>query len=92
MDGKLEFNAAKNRYEEFFDGEIVYANVRKTDDIVYIDYVEASPALRGTGASGKFMTHFMDAIRGEGKKAKPICGYAASWLRKHKDEYGDLTV
>lgn len=92
MDGKLEFNAAESRYEEFFDGEMVYANVRKTEDTVYIDYVEAPPALRGTGASSKFMAHFMDAMRGEGMKVKPLCGFAAGWLRKHHDEYGDLTL
>ncbi|MCE7886733.1 MAG: N-acetyltransferase [Alphaproteobacteria bacterium PRO2] len=75
-----------------FDGDIVYANVRKDENTLYIDYVFAPEELRGTGAAGKFMEQLMDTVRAKKMKAVPICGYAASWLRRHSEEYGDLTL
>lgn len=90
MMSAIRFNEALGRYEQDYDGHIVYANIRTVDGIVYIDYVEAPPALRGTGAAARFMADLMEALRLEGVKVHPICGYAASWLRKHKDMYGDM--
>ena len=39
--------------------------------------------LRGKGAAGECMSKLMDVVRAEKLKAVPICGYAASWLRRH---------
>ena len=64
-----------------FDGGVVYARVRKNDGVLYVDYVEAPQALRGTGAAGKFMEALMSEARAENLKVVPICGYAASWMR-----------
>lgn len=90
--GQIEFKEAQGRYEQDFDGHIVYANTRKKDDILYIDYVYAPPELRGKGAAGDFMRDLMAVVRDENLKAKPVCGYAASWLRRHEKDFGDITV
>lgn len=90
--GQIAFNAAQSRYEKDVDGHIVYANTRNKDGVVYIDYVYAPPELRGKGAAGDFMADLMDIVRAENLKAKPVCGYAASWLRRHEDDYADMTV
>lgn len=91
MDGAFGFNAEKSRYELEKSGHIAYANVRRTDGVLYIDYVEAPPALRGTGAAGELMSAVAEAVRKEGGvKIHPVCGYAASWLRRHESEYGAL--
>lgn len=87
MTTKLEYNYDESRYEETFNGELVFANVREFGGVFYIDYVEASPKLRGTGAAGQFMKDLMSMVKNADLKAKPLCGYAASWLRKHNDEY-----
>jgi uncharacterized protein len=82
----FHFNEEANRFELEKNGHIAYANVRKVDGILYIDYVEAPPALRGTGAAGELMTALVKAVKQEtGLKIHPICGYAASWLRKNKE-------
>ena len=78
------------RYEQLFEGGAVYARTRLKDNILYIDYVEAAPALRGSGAAGMFMRNLMGLVRQNGWKAEPICGYAASWIRRHSEEFGDL--
>ena len=73
------------------DGQMVYADVRRDNDVLYINYVYAPPELRGKGAAGQFMTQLMVIVRAEHLKAVPICGYAASWLQRHQ-EYADLIL
>ncbi len=85
----VTYNVAEKRYEMPFDHLMVYANVRKDTKTLYIDYVFAPPELRGKGAAGQFMMKLMDVVRTEELKVVPICGYAASWLRRHSD-YHDL--
>ncbi len=85
----VTYNVAEKRYEMSFGHLMVYANVRKDTNRLYIDYVFAPPELRGTGAAGQFMRELMDVVRTENLKVVPICGYAASWLRRHSD-YHDL--
>lgn len=90
MSAAITFNPEKSRYEQMVGGAMVIANIRKIDGVLYIDFVEAPPELRGTGAAGRFMEGLMEIVRDEGLKAKPICGYAASWLRKHEAEYAGI--
>jgi predicted GNAT family acetyltransferase len=85
----VTYNVADKRYEMPFGHLMVYADVRKDTNRLYIDYVFAPPELRGTGAAGQFMTKLMDVVRIENLKVVPICGYAASWLQRHSD-YHDL--
>ena len=89
--GQIEFNAAQSRYEKDVDGHTVYANTREKDGVLYIDYVYAPPELRGKGAAGDFMADLMAVVRDENLKAKPVCGYAASWLR-NRSEYVKLLL
>ena len=48
-------NAAKHRFEYRVGDQIAFANYRKNDGTLYIDYVEAPPELRGTGAASQLM-------------------------------------
>jgi uncharacterized protein len=86
---QVTYNEAEKRYEMPFGNLVVYANVRKDKNTLYIDYVFAPQGLRGKGAAGEFMSNLMDVVRTEKLKAVPVCGYAASWLGQHS-EYQDL--
>ncbi|HET6969913.1 MAG TPA: GNAT family N-acetyltransferase [Phenylobacterium sp.] len=77
------------RYEMEEQGLTSYADYRRSGERLYIDYVYAPPALRGTGASSRLMTALSADAREKGLKITPICGYAAAWLRRSK-EFGDL--
>lgn len=88
-DNHVTYNEAEKRYEMPFGHLVVYANVRKEKNTLYIDYVFAPQELRGKGAAGEFMRQLMDVVRAEELKAVPVCGYAASWLGRHS-EYQDL--
>ena len=84
-ENKFSDNADESRYELNIDGKIVFADYRRQNGKVFIDHVEAPQELRGTGAAGKLMHSIMGDIQAKNMKAVPICGYAASWLRKHNE-------
>ncbi len=77
------------RYEMDEQGQTSYADYRREPGRLYIDYVFAPPALRGTGASGRLMAAIAADARDKGLRITPICGYAAAWLRRSR-EFGDL--
>ncbi|MBI1326959.1 MAG: N-acetyltransferase [Alphaproteobacteria bacterium] len=74
---------AQHQYELHTEGAFAYAKYRKEAGTLYIDYVEAPPELRGTGAAGRLMEQVVKTAEKEGLHIVPICGYAASWLRRH---------
>lgn len=76
-------NAGQRRYELHTGGHKAIANYRKENGTLFIDYVEAPPELRGTGAAGRLMQHVMDAAKAESLEVVPICGYAAAWIKKN---------
>lgn len=78
-------NTDQNRFEYHTGGHVAFARYRRKDGRMYIDYVEAPPALRGTGAAGKLMEYVVGRAREEQLEIVPICGYAASWLKRHGD-------
>ena len=87
---------SRQRYEQGFadaDGEtrIVHADYAVQGDTRVILYVEADPALRGTGAAGAFMQSLAEHARAEGLKLAPRCSYAVVWLKRHP-EYGDVVA
>lgn len=84
-------NTALSRFELRVDGHTAFADYRVDGNVLHILHVEAPPALRGTGAAGRLMEGMSEIIRSRQQKILPICGYAAAWLKKHK-EYNSLLV
>ena len=85
MSDNFTNNAEKNRFELKQDGSMATADYRVEGTTLFIDYVESPEELRGTGAAGKLMQHIVDFASKNNLEIKPICGYAASWLTKHKN-------
>lgn len=83
MSEQFTDNTARHRYELEVDGHIAFATYHRDRNILYIDYVEAPLALRGTGAASRLMQHIADSAASENVTIVPICGYAASWLRRN---------
>lgn len=84
-------NIRKSRFELVESGETAYADYRREDGVLTIKYVFAPETLRGTGAAGRLMNDIAAYARDENLKIVPLCGYAASWLRRHA-EYADLIL
>ena len=88
---ELRDNVADSQYELEANGETAFARYRKQDGVLTILWVEAPPALRGTGAAGKLMSLVAEEARRNSWRVVPVCGYAAGWLRGSK-QYRDLLV
>ncbi len=73
----------KLRHELTIDNETAYADYRMEGETMYIDFVFAPPALRGTGAAGKVMQAMVAIAKEKNLKITPICGYAAAWLARN---------
>jgi predicted GNAT family acetyltransferase len=84
-------NVTAHRFEMTEDGHTVIADYRREADRLIIYHVEAPPALRGTGAAGRFMEALATRARVNGEMIVPLCGYAAAWLQRH-DEFRDLVA
>ncbi len=82
-------NPERSRFELEEDGHVAFANYRREGDVLVIPHVEAPPALRGSGAAGRLMQGMMETVRAQGLKVVPTCGYAAAWIKRHK-EFDDL--
>jgi predicted GNAT family acetyltransferase len=82
-------NRERGRYELDVAGQVVFANYRRQGATILIRYVEAPPALRGTGAAGRLMEGVVAIARAEGLKIRPLCSYAAAWMHRHP-EHADL--
>ena len=87
MTTPVKDNPAQSRYELDVDGRIVFTNYRRQGSTLYIPYVEAPPSLRGTGAAGRLMEGVMEHARAQRLKVVPICGYAALWIRRHREHH-----
>ena len=83
-------NPQRSRFELEEQGELAFADYRRSGGRLIIPHVEAAPALRGTGAAGRLMEGVLAAARAEGLKVTPLCGYAAAYIRRHP-EHSDLT-
>ena len=87
---------AEHRFEQGFadqDGEMrtVFADYAAQGTTRAILHVEADPALRGTGAAGRFMQALAEHARAEGLTLAPRCSYAVAWLKRHP-EFEDLAA
>lgn len=81
--GTFKDNPAAHRFEYHVGEQVAYADYRRKDGTLYIDYVEAPTVLRGTGAAGRLMQHIMAAAQKEKLNVVPICGYAAAWISRN---------
>lgn len=86
--------AADRRFQQAFaaaDGaeHPVWAEYAVRGQSRVILHVEAHPALRGTGAAGRFMQALAEYARAEKITLIPHCSYAVAWLKRHP-EYADV--
>lgn len=89
MGEAISDNRAKSRFELAVGDQTVFADYRRNGSTLVISYVEAPHSLRGTGAAGRLMEGVMTRAREEKLKVVPLCGYAATWIQRHR-QHADL--
>lgn len=80
-------NTARSRFELIEQGHTAYADYKREGGILSLKYVFSPEALRGQGTAARLMDGITARARAENLKILPICGYAAAWLRKHKEHH-----
>ena len=82
-------NTTLCRFELIEEGKLAFADYRLSDGVLILPHVEADPALRGKGTAGRLMNGVLELARERGWKVRPVCGYAAAYIQRHR-EYADL--
>ena len=77
--------AERSRFELEEGGRLAYADYRREGDVLAIPHVYADPTLRGGGAAGRLMQGVADHARAGGLRIRPVCPYAAAWMRRHPE-------
>jgi predicted GNAT family acetyltransferase len=91
MEDPIRDNVIKSRFELVESGQTVIADYRREPGVLVIAYVAAPPALRGTGAARRLMEGVLATARAEGRKVRPVCSYAAAYIRRHRQHHDLLS-
>ena len=76
-------DSKRRRFRQEENGALVFADYRLKDGVHALVHVEADPALRGTGAAGRFMAALVQYAREQHLKLAPRCSYARIWFQRH---------
>jgi uncharacterized protein len=80
------------RYELVRDGVVVgYASYRLMEGRVVVPHVEVDRSVEGQGMGGRLVQGVLEDLRQRQLKITPLCGFAASWIRRHP-EYRDMVA
>ncbi|MEP2777370.1 MAG: GNAT family N-acetyltransferase [Luteolibacter sp.] len=77
-------NTQERRFELVENGLLAFADYDIDGNVLVIPHVEAHPDLRGSGAAGRLMKGLLEIADERGMEIRPVCGYAAAYLRKHR--------
>lgn len=78
-------NKKLNQFELVEEGHLALASYRRHAHSVEIPHVEADPALRGKGTSGRLMEGIVALARQEGITITPSCSFAKHWFATHPE-------
>jgi len=79
------------RFVTQVDGHAANLDYEMADRIMHITHTHVPEAIGGRGIAGKLVEAAFHHARAEGWKVRPLCSYAAAWVKKHAD-YADLVV
>jgi predicted GNAT family acetyltransferase len=78
----IEHLERASRFEARFDGTIGFLTYRRSDDRVYLDYVEVMPVWRGRGVAERLCRAALDWTRAQGLLAVPVCPYIVTYAAR----------
>lgn len=82
-------NPARSRFETTMGDSTASVEYRRAGDRVALLHTEVPEALSGQGVGSKLVRGALDAVRAEGLKVAPRCGFVAAYVERHP-EYRDL--
>ncbi len=78
-------NKNLSQFELVEEGHLALASYRRHAHSVEIPHVEAAPALRGKGTSGRLMQGIVQLARHKGISVTPSCPFAKHWFETHPE-------
>ena len=82
-------NPAASRFEMTSGDSTAFMEYRRAGDRIVLTHTEVPEALSGRGVGSKLVRGVLDALRAEGAKVVPRCGFVAAYIGRHP-EYRDL--
>ncbi len=81
-------NPSERQYELWLGDERVgLATYATTDGVVTVPHVETDPAHQGQGFAALLMAGLIDDLRARSLKIRPLCPYAAQYMRDRPDTH-----
>jgi predicted GNAT family acetyltransferase len=85
-------NQAESRFELIEDGHLAELVYRTRADRLVLVHTEVPDELGGRGLGGVLVRAALARAARDGLTIVPLCPFARSWLEKHRDALGGVTV
>ena len=82
-------NPATSRFEMTSGDSTAFVEYRRAGARIALLHTEVPEALSGQGVGSKLVRGVPEALRAEGSKVVPRCGFVAACIKRHP-EYRDL--
>jgi uncharacterized protein len=78
----------RRRFELLLDGHRVgLADYSVRDEVITVPHVETDPAYRGQGFAAELMAGVLHSVRSKGQRIRPLCPYAAGYMRDRPETH-----
>jgi len=91
MSRAIEHDEARQRFECTEEGLLCVLDYRLSGTVMTITHTGVPQAVGGRGIAADLTRHALDTARGRGWKVRPVCSYAAAYIKRHP-EYQDLVA
>jgi uncharacterized protein len=82
----VEIRSDRYRYELLLDGSVVgLANFSLSNGVVTIPHVETNHEHRGKDFAAQLMSGILADVRERHQTVRPLCTYAAAYMRRHPE-------
>jgi len=85
MNIQIEHLPALGRFQASVDGRTCVADYRIDEGVIAITHTRVAPELEGRGIAGALVQAVLDHARAHGLKVRPLCSYAAAYMRRHPE-------
>lgn len=82
---KVIDNPDRQRFELRLGSKTAFVNYRRTPGIVVLTYAEVPMELRDGGVGAQLVKCTLELVRERDEKVVPLCGYVASYMRRHAE-------
>lgn len=85
----IRHDADLQRFQTTVDGHDAEVTYEVEDGVMLITHTGVPDAIGGRGIAGELVRAAFDHARAEGMGVRPVCAYAAAWVKRHSG-YADL--